>query len=67
MLNKGSGIGKLLAKKLAKLGAIVVVWDVDEKNNEQTKNEIVADGGKAYAYKCDLTKKDDIYRVAQQV
>lgn len=57
----------MLAKKLAKEGAILVLWDIDEKSNENTKNEILDEGGKAFAYKCDVTSKDEIYRVAQQV
>lgn len=30
----GGGLGRLLAMRLAKLGAKVVVWDVNEKGND---------------------------------
>ena len=32
----GSGIGRLMALKMAKLGAVVVSWDVNAKGNEET-------------------------------
>ena len=32
----GSGIGRLMALKLAKLGAVIVTWDVNTKGNEET-------------------------------
>ena len=31
----GSGIGRLMALKMAKLGAVVVTWDVNTKGNEE--------------------------------
>jgi hypothetical protein len=45
----------------------LVLVDVDETSNNNTKSEIEAEGGKVFAYKCDLTKKDDIYAVAKKV
>ena len=36
----GSGIGALMAKKLADLGCVVVAWDVNVKGNEATVEEI---------------------------
>ena len=32
----GSGIGRLMAIKLANLGAVIVTWDVNTKGNEET-------------------------------
>ena len=32
----GSGIGRLMAIKLSKLGAIIVTWDVNTAGNEET-------------------------------
>jgi all-trans-retinol dehydrogenase (NAD+) len=32
----GSGIGRLMALKLAELGATVVSWDINEKGNKET-------------------------------
>lgn len=45
------GIGKELALGYASLGGRVVCWDIHEKINEETVNEIKRTGGSAYAYK----------------
>ena len=45
----GSGIGKLMAKKFAKLGARMILIDVNERENNKTANEILIDGGNAQA------------------
>jgi len=63
----GSGIGKLMAKKFAKLGARMVLIDVNERDNEKTGQEIMADGGEVKTFTCDLSKREEIYKVAEQV
>ena len=32
----GSGIGRLMALKLSKLGAVIVSWDVNQAGNDET-------------------------------
>lgn len=64
---KGSGLGKSLAKKFAKLGATLVLWDIDERANNQTRNEIRDSSGIAHAFKCDLSNREEIYRAAAKV
>ena len=44
----GSGIGRLVAHRLAKKGATVVLWDLNLAGCEQVVKEIEEDGGKAY-------------------
>ena len=63
----GSGIGRLMALKFAKLGATVVCVDINQKANEETVEEIQSQGFKARGYKCDCSDREDIYRVAEQV
>jgi all-trans-retinol dehydrogenase (NAD+) len=63
----GNGLGKEIAKKLAKLEVTVVVVDVDEKGNQATAKEINANGGKAFAFTCDLSKRENIYRTVNEV
>lgn len=63
----GSGLGKSLAKKMAKLETRIVCVDVDTKNNEKTVNEIKEAGGVAFAYTCDLSKREEIYKVAEKI
>ena len=60
----GSGIGRLMALKLAKLGAVIVSWDVNSASNNETIQLIKAQGGVAYAYTVDLCKKEAIYEAA---
>jgi all-trans-retinol dehydrogenase (NAD+) len=63
----GSGIGRLIARKMAKLGATIVTLDVNAKGNEETVSMIRKDGNKAYGYVCDLSNKDEIYTVSKTV
>ncbi|CAF0837210.1 unnamed protein product [Rotaria sp. Silwood1] len=65
----GSGLGRGTAKRLASLGATVVLWDVNERGNEETKQQILNEwpDAKVYSMKVDLCNREDIYRVAQQV
>nr|XP_022916264.1 estradiol 17-beta-dehydrogenase 11-like [Onthophagus taurus]XP_022916265.1 estradiol 17-beta-dehydrogenase 11-like [Onthophagus taurus] len=63
----GSGLGRLLAIKLARLKAIVIVWDVNEEGIKETVKMVQGDGGKAYGYKCDLTNREDVYKVAEKI
>ncbi|CBY07137.1 unnamed protein product [Oikopleura dioica] len=62
----GSGIGALMAKKLADLGCVIVAWDVNVKGNEATVEEIRKNGGEAYGFKCDVTNREEVYEVAKK-
>ena len=62
-----SGIGKLVAKRFAQLGARLVLVDVNRIANEQTAKEINENGGWAKAFTCDLCSREDIYRLADEV
>ena len=48
-------------------GACVVLWDLNTEGNRAVEEEIKAKGKKAHAYTCDCSKKEDIYRVAEEV
>eukprot|EP00058_Branchiostoma_floridae_P017666 XP_002603155.1 hypothetical protein BRAFLDRAFT_259484 [Branchiostoma floridae] len=63
----GSGLGRGMALSFARLGATIVAWDINEEANEATVQMIRQEGGKAFGFVCDCSKRDDIYRVAQQV
>ncbi len=51
-----SGIGKASALKVAEAGAKVIIVARGEAELNQTRDEIVAAGGKCWAYVCDLTE-----------
>ena len=64
----GSGIGRSLSQKFAKLGATVVLWDINKSANDAVAEEINSKTpNKAFSYKCDCTKREEVYRVAEQV
>ncbi|XP_067209380.1 short-chain dehydrogenase/reductase family 16C member 6-like [Linepithema humile] len=64
----GHGIGKELAIGYALLGATVVCWDINEKTNQQTKNEIKKMGKDSiHAYRCDVTNREEVFKVAEKV
>jgi len=63
----GNGIGKLMSIKLAKLGAKLVLVDIDQASNEKTAKEICENGGYAKSFSCDLSNRDSIYQVSEQV
>jgi len=53
----GSGIGRLMCLKFAKLGAHVVTWDINSKGNEETVEMVNKQGSKATAYTVDMSNK----------
>nr|XP_012235705.1 PREDICTED: short-chain dehydrogenase/reductase family 16C member 6 isoform X2 [Linepithema humile] len=61
----GGGLGRLLSLRLANLGAIVVVWDINEAGIEETVKLVRAAGGSCYGYVCDLCDREDIYKKAR--
>jgi NAD(P)-dependent dehydrogenase (short-subunit alcohol dehydrogenase family) len=50
-----SGIGKASALKVAEAGAKVIIVARGEEELYKTRDEIIAAGGKCWAYTCDLT------------
>ncbi|XP_015600662.1 short-chain dehydrogenase/reductase family 16C member 6 [Cephus cinctus] len=60
----GGGLGRLLSLRLANLGAIVVVWDINENGIDETVKLVQAAGGTCYGYVCDLCDREDVYQKA---
>ncbi|XP_054486180.2 epidermal retinol dehydrogenase 2-like [Agelaius phoeniceus] len=64
----GSGIGRLLALKFASLGATLVLWDINQEGLNCTVRLAKEKGAaRVHSYVCDCSKRQDIYRVADQV
>jgi len=63
----GSGIGRLMCLKLAKLGATIITWDINSKGNAETAQMIEKEGGKAYTYTVDMSNREEIYSTAAKV
>lgn len=60
----GGGLGRLIALRIANLGAIVVIWDVNKEGTEETVKLVQAAGGTCYGYVCDLCDREDVYKKA---
>jgi meso-butanediol dehydrogenase / (S,S)-butanediol dehydrogenase / diacetyl reductase len=56
----GSGIGRAVARRLAREGAAVAALDVDADNLAATVEAIVSDGQLATAYQCDVTSESSV-------
>jgi len=62
-----SGIGQLMAYKFASQGAkLIICWDINQEANKITVENLIANGYKAVGLKCDLSKKSDVYLVAEK-
>jgi NAD(P)-dependent dehydrogenase (short-subunit alcohol dehydrogenase family) len=56
----GSGIGRAISQRLASEGAHVAIHDVNFDDAVATANEINEKGGKAKAYRVDISKVDEV-------
>ncbi|XP_067048232.1 epidermal retinol dehydrogenase 2-like isoform X2 [Acropora muricata] len=63
----GSGLGRLMALKFAKLGATIACVDINQSANEGVVREIKSLGFNAHGFKCDCSSRQEIYRVAELV
>jgi glucose 1-dehydrogenase len=51
------GIGAACARRLARDGAAVALWDVDDAGGEALANALRAEGRRAHYQRCDVSKK----------
>jgi len=63
----GHGMGRELALQFSRLGAKVVCWDINENQNKSTVKAIQDEGHTSYGYRCDVSQRQDVARVAEQV
>jgi 2-hydroxycyclohexanecarboxyl-CoA dehydrogenase len=56
----GSGLGQATAKRLAREGAAVAVWDINEAGARRTVDDIVAADGRAIASRVDVSSRAQI-------
>lgn len=63
----GDGIGKAAALKLAQVGALVVVTDLNFKEAEKTAHSMVRLGHRAKAYRLDVSKRKEVDSVFKRL
>jgi 3-oxoacyl-[acyl-carrier protein] reductase len=59
----GSGTGKAIARRLAELGALVIVTDIDHSIADATAHEIAAEGHRCHWVQADASNWSDIVRL----
>lgn len=62
----GSGIGKAVAKQLAREGGRVAVIDLNEQHGKQTVQEITSEKGEAIFAKCNVGDVDEVKAAIQR-
>jgi all-trans-retinol dehydrogenase (NAD+) len=62
----GSGIGRLLAEKIAAQGARVILWDIDEAALADVYRAIEGRGHRVSSYRCDVSDAAGIEATAQR-
>ncbi len=63
----GSGIGKAIAEIFARQGAIVHILELNETNVLETVAGIVAAGGKAIGYGCDVSDQQQVKNIFAKI
>ena len=54
------GIGAACARRLARDGATVALWDVDDVRGEALAQSLAADGNRARYWRCDVSKRAEV-------
>jgi 2-hydroxycyclohexanecarboxyl-CoA dehydrogenase len=62
----GSGMGRQCAIQLARDGAAVAIWDLNEKSAKETADMIAKEGNRGLGIKCDVAAKDSVEAAAAQ-
>jgi len=62
-----SGIGRLMALKIAQRGARLVLWDVNVQRLDELHAELATQGVAAHTHTCDLADRDAIRTSAERV
>lgn len=62
-----SGMGKLWAKFLARDGAKLIIWDIQDKVLEKEKEFYKKAGIEAYMYNVDVTDREKVYKTVSEI
>jgi all-trans-retinol dehydrogenase (NAD+) len=62
----GLGIGRLMALKMAALGARVVIWDINPDNLANVSDELTRAGREVFSYQVDVSDRELVYQTAKR-
>ncbi|VDM72980.1 unnamed protein product, partial [Strongylus vulgaris] len=62
-----NGLGRQIAVKFATTGCRLVLWDIDEMGNKETKRMCEDLGAEAHIYRVDMSDRQSIYNLASTV
>ncbi|CAJ0593616.1 unnamed protein product [Cylicocyclus nassatus] len=62
-----NGLGRQIAVKFATKGCRLVLWDIDEEGNEETRKICKEIGAEAHSYRVDMSDRQSIYQFASTV
>ena len=61
----GHGIGRELALQLSQEGVKVACWDINETSVKETQTLIEDQHGTAWAFKCDVSDREEVIKVSK--
>ena len=61
------GMGAIMGEKLGKLGAKIVLWDIQEEELDKTVQKLKEAGIQVWGYPCDVCDREQIYELAERV
>lgn len=62
-----SGIGQALVEKMASMGTIAIIADVDITKGEKLASRLVAEGKQAFFHKLDVSNEEEVYQLVSNV
>ncbi|KOB67199.1 Short-chain dehydrogenase [Operophtera brumata] len=63
----GHGMGREMALRFGRLGAVVIAVDINPAGNEETFKMIKGEKGKIHKYECDVTDRAAVFKLAEKV
>lgn len=61
------GMGAIMGQRFGKLGAKIVLWDIQEKLLQETVQKLKDEGVQAWGFTCDVSDRNKIYEAAEKV
>lgn len=62
----GMGIGRLMALKMAALGARIVIWDINPEHLAKVSEELTRAGREVFGYQVDVSDREKVYDAARR-